>query len=480
MYSKNDDGVNQRRRNTTTSNNNYQFPYHLKEINSKQEIHGHNVKENRLRIGYSYGWSLRKAGRTLYTFLKRHRIVLFVPWCISFFVSFISIRENADHKVVHPIVIGCHFSVEEGKVTKLKRIPLYDEDRYPSKRQVDWTVQDEDIQKSLRNSKKYDRARAQELVDDNCTLPYQWQTTAYYPTCNAIHENDMTSFYNKGDKKIEESLLLLDHGFFRDIWVFKNDIDRNAMVLKTLRHAHELTERNFNRHKRDALVMEQLTSSDHVAQIYSFCGNSIFSEYATHGTVSDIIWPLSGANCTLSSIERLQLALKVALAVNDVHMYDTNGTATVAHTDLTPSQFLVFGDKSVKLNDFNRCRFLMQDKNGRVCSYRVSHNPGKFRSPEEYNYLEQTEKVDIYSMGNIFYSILTEKWPFEDIADATVAQERIKNGQRPAMQDYSHDKALLELAEVVNLCWKQNATERPIARDVVSLLETKLKKLLNK
>ncbi len=314
--------------------------------------------------------------------LKSKKIVLVAGLYCTILLTAKYVEDVKLGRRIHPKVVGCYFAPEGNAMLKIRRLPVYDEDRYPSKRTVVWSDQDEEAENKLRNSRKYNRARAEMRDDDECSLPYDWQKKSY-PTCNNIHENDMTQFFNEGEHKVEERLLLLDHGFFRDIWTFKPHDGGTTMVLKTLREIHELTDRNFDRHRRDALVMEHLTSSNHSAQIYSFCGNSIHSEFATMGTVSDLIWPLSGENSTMTSFDRLQLALKVAQAVNDVHMYDEQGLATVAHTDITPSQFLVFEDGSIKINDFNRCRFLLRNDRGEICPYKVSHNPGKFRSVSE-------------------------------------------------------------------------------------------------
>ena len=434
--------VNQRKRSTPTRNSvrTFHAQQQLSHLNLSKPIspfkpeHEHYyLKGNRTsRLGFTNNsFSFKKVCFFLRVKKKESLILCLAVWFVVVLAS-IKVLNGSHNKGerrkyrVHPIVIGCHFSTSEHKILRLKHLPIYDEDRYPSKRQMDWTDENEKMERSLRNSIKYNKAKVEDIDEKHCKIPNNWQKTSS-PTCNSIHENDMSSFFNVKGKYVEERLLLLDHGFFRDIWVFKDDNEKEAMVLKTLRYAHDLTERNFDRHRRDALVMDRLTSSNHIAQIYSFCGNSIFSEYATEGTVSDIIWPLGGGNCTLSSIERLQLALKVAQAVSDIHANDSNGIPTVAHTDITPSQFLVFEDGSIKLNDFNRCRFLKRNENnGQVCPYKITHNPGKFRSPEEYNYLDQTEMVDIYSMGNIFYSIITEKWPFDELNNAEEAQEKIK------------------------------------------------------
>lgn len=76
-----------------------------------------------------------------------------------------------------------------------------------------------------------------------------------------------------------------------------------------------------------------------------------------------------------------------------VHNTDKEGRPAIAHTDIAPGQFVRVGD-IYKLNDFNRARFLRTNiTDGSVCTYKVGNNPGKNRSPEEYAYRPQTEKV---------------------------------------------------------------------------------------
>jgi hypothetical protein len=50
--------------------------------------------------------------------------------------------------------------------------------------------------------------------------------------------------------------------------------NNNKIVLKTLRFEHEFDLRNWDRHRRDAIAMERLTSSRFVLDIYTSCGNS--------------------------------------------------------------------------------------------------------------------------------------------------------------------------------------------------------------
>lgn len=89
-------------------------------------------------------------------------------------------------------------------------------------------------------------------------------------------------------------------------------------------------------------------------------------------------------------------ATQAAMGVTSVHNIDKEGQASIAHTDISPGQFIRI-DGIYKLNDFNRARFIRwSPAENKACGYRVARNPGTNRSPEEYESLEQTEKVRFF------------------------------------------------------------------------------------
>lgn len=107
---------------------------------------------------------------------------------------------------------------------------------------------------------------------DDCKAQYSWQL-ATYPTCNNLHELDMTQLnlpqQTPTSKKAAESRVKhLSHGYWRDIWAVKeinfdegtggsNSTRSNRtrkVVLKTMRYTHDFSERNYDRHRRDALA----------------------------------------------------------------------------------------------------------------------------------------------------------------------------------------------------------------------------------
>jgi len=159
-------------------------------------------------------------------------------------------------------------------------------------------------------------------------------------------------------------------------------------------------------------------------------------------------------------------ATQAAMSVASVHNIDMEGQASIAHTDISPGQWIKAGD-IFKLNDFNRARFLRY-KDGKVCPFYVGNNAGKNRSPEEYAYEKETEKVDIYSLGNIFYMLLQEQWPFDDMKTED-AQEEVKNGNRPAIYEdiwNSTEPVNVALKHAMIRCHNQNSITRATAREI--------------
>lgn len=82
-------------------------------------------------------------------------------------------------------------------------------------------------------------------------------------------------------------------------------------------------------------------------------------------------------------------------------------------------------------------------------------------------------------MGNIFYMLLTELWPFENI-DEKEAQQRVVNGGRPElptdMRNFN-DTIIQTLMKAMMLCHGQNETNRASARQVEKVLKDKLLEL---
>jgi serine/threonine protein kinase len=55
----------------------------------------------------------------------------------------------------------------------------------------------------------------------------------------------------------------------------------------------------------------------------------------------------------------------------------------------------------------------------KLCPFKISKSNGVWRSPEEYAFGLLTEKIDIYSLANVFYSMLSGEYPYEGPSKAS-------------------------------------------------------------
>lgn len=110
------------------------------------------------------------------------------------------------------------------------------------------------------------------------------------------------------------------------------------------------------------------------------------------------------------------------------------------------------------------------------CGFIVENNPGKGRSPEEYAGSVHTEKIDIYSLGNLFYTLYTDMDPWEETSEDK-AQQKVMQGKRPTVPSEMmecNDTSICPLATIRKcmwMCWEQDADKRPSARELATLLE---------
>jgi len=181
-----------------------------------------------------------------------------------------------------------------------------------------------------------------------------------------------------------------------------------------------------------------------------------------------------GASQTLSSTGRSKLpiekrlgwAIQASQAIADMHRAD------VIHADITAKQFLVVGTGAhddnyntiadsnqnnvrIKINDFNRCRFVPRRQQSRQnqtatdispraiagerwrnnterCTIRIPSAPGSYRSPEEYSDKTLTPQMDVFSLGHVLYEIWTSgQKPWEDVGGTRV-KNMVMDGKLPS------------------------------------------------
>jgi hypothetical protein len=380
-----------------------------------------------------------------------------------------------------------------------------------------------------------------------CTQPEYYRQ--YQPTCNELHSSisgyhwligeDIYSrrWRKKQAQSQQQSTRLLrskylSHGFYRDAFLFRQsyvtlsplphssiktsneDVSTTLLydevVFKTMQTMNiETNDKYSTMHqmedmRKDAMVMELLSSSPRVIDIYSHCAMSAVTEFAPTD-IDKSIMPTTGYspksihlrrrggkqmsndNNTgalvpeerlslndniFSPKEKLKMALEMAKCIAVLHGHKDG---PIVHVDIKSDQFFRGRDGYIKIIDYNRAEALLYDTaNDMYCKW-TNGQPtnGQFRSPEEAIDAGLTEKIDVYSFGNVLYSLLTGKmvWENEGV-DIVEMHQRIINGYTVPIPKHFDTNPLVG---IIRACWTYNPDKRPSIFDVVHTLEEALR-----
>lgn len=309
-------------------------------------------------------------------------------------------------------------------------------------------------------------------VQGECIPMKEWQTT-FYPTCNLLHE------FNLQEK---DTILFGTKGYWRDAWKLERHLlpsshsEAEKVVLKTLKYNHRFEDKYFEHNRIDAVAMERLTSSKHVMDVYSFCGNSVFMEYAGGPRLGTIADKARGA-------AKIRLARDIAEGIADVHSIDGEECATLTHFDINFSNIGVVNG-SIKLNDFNIAVLRKWNTtSNEPCGFPSRYPNPQWRSPEEaLDSQFLTEKVDVYSMGNIFFRLICrhEPWNYYEKGGKPPKEEitaKVQAGILPVIPDFileSTDFATVAIREAMFKAYTTDPKLRPSARSIANDLNRAL------
>ncbi|KAL7527777.1 hypothetical protein ACHAXR_002119 [Thalassiosira sp. AJA248-18] len=164
------------------------------------------------------------------------------------------------------------------------------------------------------------------------------------------------------------------------------------------------------------------------------------------------------------------MALEMAKCLASMHGF-VDGV--IAHVDVQVGQFFRGRDGMIKFVDYNRAEPLLYDtENDKYCKWvNGEMADGMFRSPEENIDAPLTEKIDVYSLGNAFYSILTGKFVWEGYDDDERTHRIVEGMNLRIPKIYSESPSSHDLVRVIRACWTYDAEKRPSIFEVVKLLE---------
>jgi len=376
--------------------------------------------------------------------------------------------------------------------------------------------------------------------EEFCTTPSFYRL--YRPTCNELHSSVGDYQWLMPDKYMPQKHLsrYLGAGHYRQVFRLERQFvsDSDEVIFKSMkrlpRGRKPLEERaaynpaevgkNFELYddmRKDSMVMELLTSSPRIADIYSFCALSSLIEYVPT-MLEDYVMPTEGyepkerdtdddrtpVNEYINPLEKLQMALEMAKGLATMHGHSGG---VIANVDVQIGQFCRGKDGLIKILDFNRAEVLLWDaKEERYCTFLNGVPPDgsvsrlcdiyasatffpiplspssllrailykQLRAPEEIIDAPLTEKIDVYALGNLIYSVLTGLLVNRNF-ETEKAHRRITHGKTENIDvDYfdSRSPAEMALVKVIQWCWTFDANERPSIFQIVEFLEDEVRK----
>jgi serine/threonine protein kinase len=127
------------------------------------------------------------------------------------------------------------------------------------------------------------------------------------------------------------------------------------------------------------------------------------------------------------------------------------------------------------------------------CPYYMQKAKGKYRAPEEMLHNDDdggnpvSEKIDVYSLGNILYELLTGERKYLDL-EKDEAQVLIINGHVPPnilsflIPDITNDSIEYRinhaLSKAILICFERDPTKRATAKQVYDLLLNEWRQLI--
>ena len=308
--------------------------------------------------------------------------------------------------------------------------------------------------------------------------------------CNDLHEYELGRLgEDNSDSKL--TFQFLGQGSYRGAWLV-SDIEQNDVVWKLQRLDNKMVydHYSFEQAHYDALIMERLTSSNRIPDIYGHCGTSLIMERLGEKVLVDMIggkewWPeertikkapardkelIPDNNLTLA--EKLDMAIAFTEALAEMHGYPGG---TMLHGDFHFPQWFYSTTGQIKLNGFNRGMVLkFNEKKVQYCPI-IRCSKGSYRSPEINRCnMRVNEASDIFSLGNNFYVLMTGFRPhYEWTGSQGELYDKIGSGERlPYIDERYRHRSDIEstFVKLMEACWKFKAEDRISAFDILKEL----------
>lgn len=214
-----------------------------------------------------------------------------------------------------------------------------------------------------------------------------------------------------------EVIKSIGEGGMANVYLAKDTILDRKVAVKVLRGDLANDEKFVRRFQREALSASSL-SHPNIVEMYDVGedeGNHyIVMEYVEGKTLKQLL--KKRGNLTVSEAVDIMLQLADGIA----HAHDSY----IIHRDIKPQNILIQEDGQIKITDFGIAMALNSTQLTQTNSVMGSVH---YLPPEQANGKGSTIKCDIYSMGILFYELLTGVLPFKGDNAVEIALKHMKD-----------------------------------------------------
>ena len=208
----------------------------------------------------------------------------------------------------------------------------------------------------------------------------------------------------------------IGEGGMANVYLAHDTILDRKVAIKILRGDLSNDEKFVRRFQREALSASSL-SHPNIVEMYDVGEDNglyyIVMEYVEGKTLKQLL--KKRGNLTLSEAIDIMLQLTDGMA----HAHDSY----IIHRDLKPQNIMIQDDGQVKITDFGIAMALNSTQLTQTNSVMGSVH---YLPPEQANGKGSTIKSDIYSMGIIFYELLSGSLPFKGDSAVEIALKHMK------------------------------------------------------
>ena len=317
----------------------------------------------------------------------------------------------------------------------------------------------------------------------------QWNVDKDYENILSTKLNDINeSVFDELDKTIAETTQLntapaqqsFDHSVIAERYPIKKQLGSGAMgnvylaedirlkrevALKQLAPGLSSNKQLIARFRQEAVALARL-SHPNIVQVYDFFEAEGFfwiaMEFVNGGELED---KLQAGPLELQ--ETLRLVKQLAEALGYAH------EKGVVHRDFKPANILLTENTDVKITDYGIAKLAQSSVHTQLNT--IMGTPS-YMSPEQANGDDTDLRTDIYSLGVVFFQMLSGELPFKGDTKSIVAQHLTK--QAPSLNE-KHKTIPLEIDQIVQkMLQKEPANRYQSMNEIVKQVDHFISSLL--